>query len=189
MSGVAIRIDCPAWVDEVVAEFGPCTTDDRRMALAIRLARENVDRELGGPFGAVIFERGGATPVGVGVNSVLRLRNSILHAEIVACMIAHQRRGVHSLAAPDLPPHELFTSCDPCAMCLGAAHWSGVHRIVAGATREDALALGFDEGPVFPESYRYLAERGVTAVHGVRRAEARAVLERYRERGGPVYNG
>jgi tRNA(Arg) A34 adenosine deaminase TadA len=73
-------------------------------------------------------------------------------------------------------------------MCIGATLWSGVRRVLCGATRDDAMALHFDEGPVFPESYRYLEARGIAFVRGVLREEARAVLELYRERGGKVYN-
>jgi tRNA(Arg) A34 adenosine deaminase TadA len=73
-------------------------------------------------------------------------------------------------------------------MCLGAVHWSGVRRLVTGATREDAIALSFDEGPVFPESFAYLEARGVGVVRGVRRKEAAAVLELYKRQGGPIYN-
>ena len=74
-------------------------------------------------------------------------------------------------------------------MCLGAALWSGVRRVAIGAAREDATRLAFDEGPVFPESYRYLEERGVRIVRDVLRDEARAVLDLYRERDGRIYNG
>jgi tRNA(Arg) A34 adenosine deaminase TadA len=84
--------------------------------------------------------------------------------------------------------HELFSSCEPCAMCLGATLWSGVNRLVFAATREDATRLSFDEGPVFPESYRYLAERGVAIERGRLRQEAVAVFDLYVERGGPIYN-
>jgi hypothetical protein len=63
-----------------------------------------------------------------------------------------------------------------------------VRRIVCGASRQDAIALRFDEGPVFPESYDYLARRGIAVVHGVCRDEARAILEQYRARGGVIYN-
>jgi tRNA(Arg) A34 adenosine deaminase TadA len=70
----------------------------------------------------------------------------------------------------------------------GATHWSGVRRLVFGARREDAERIGFEEGPVFPESYRYLESRGVEVVGGVLRDEASAVLELYRHRGGLVYN-
>ena len=158
------------------------------MRVAIRLARENVLRGTGGPFGALIVERDAGRVVAAGVNSVLRYNNSALHGEIVAIMLAQQRLGSYTLSAPGMPAHELVTSCEPCAMCLGAVHWSGVRRLVCGATRDDATTTSFDEGPVFPESYRYLEERGMEIVRGVLRDEARAVLREYRERGGLVYN-
>jgi tRNA(Arg) A34 adenosine deaminase TadA len=85
--------------------------------------------------------------------------------------------------------HELVTSCEPCAMCLGATLWSGVKRVVYGAGRQDASRLNFEEGPVFPESYKYLEDRGLEIVRGVLREEAAAVLELYRERKGKIYNG
>jgi hypothetical protein len=66
--------------------------------------------------------------------------------------------------------------------------WSGVTRLVFAATREDATRLNFDEGPVFPESYRYLADRGITVERGRLREEATAVFDLYLERGGPIYN-
>lgn len=74
-------------------------------------------------------------------------------------------------------------------MCLGATLWSGVNRVVYGAAREDASLLNFDEGPVFPESYEYLKERGISIVRNVLRDEARAVLELYRSKAGKIYNG
>ena len=74
-------------------------------------------------------------------------------------------------------------------MCLGATLWSGVRRVVYGADREDAARLQFDEGPVFPESYRYLEERGVSIVRNLLRADAAEVLERYRALNRPIYNG
>ena len=124
-----------------------------------------------------------------GVNSVARLANCVLHAEIMAIMLAQQRVGSFTLHAPGGPAYELITSCEPCAMCLGATLYSGVSRLVIGATRDDATAIGFDEGPVFTESYAYLAERGVVTVRDVRRGEAASVIRAYREGGGPIYTG
>src|SRR5688572_15665370 len=158
------------------------------MQLAITLARENVQRGTGGPFGAVIVEEGSGRLVSVGMNRVVPENNSILHAEVLAFMMAQRRVGSYTLGAPGLPAHTLVPSCDPCAMCLGATLWSGVRRLVCGATRDDAMKAQFDEGPVFPESYRYLETRGITIVRGVLRAEARAVLERYAA-SGEIYNG
>ena len=183
-----VLVEYPAWLDDVVSFDVPLADPEARMRVAIRLARENVRRGTGGPFGALVVERDSGRIVAAGTNSVLRYNNCVLHGEVVAIMMAQQRLGSYTLAADRMPAHELVTSCDPCAMCLGAAHWSGVRRIVCGATREDATRTNFDEGPVFPESYRYLEERGIEIVRGVLREEARAVLREYRDRGGPVYN-
>jgi tRNA(Arg) A34 adenosine deaminase TadA len=184
-----IQITLPPWVAEVVAGREVFPGDAARMRLAIALSRENVTRGTGGPFGAAIFERDSGRLVAVGVNSVTRLSNCTLHGEMVAFMMAQSRLGHFSLGAPGLPAHELVTSCEPCAMCLGAILWSGVSRVVMGASRQDATALRFEEGPVFPESYAYLEERGIEIAREVLRAEARAVLELYRAQGGPIYNG
>jgi tRNA(Arg) A34 adenosine deaminase TadA len=178
MPQLDVHIDYPAWIDEVVAWDTPYANDEAKMRLAIALSHENVERDTGGPFGAAIFERYSGRLVAVGMNSVVRLNNCTLHAEMVAFMTAQH-----------LPAHELFTSCEPCAMCLGATLWSGVRRVVYGADREDAARLQFDEGPVFPESYRYLEERGVAIVRNLLRGEAAAVLERYRAKSGTIYNG
>lgn len=181
-------IDVPAWVDEAAGPGRTFRDDQDKMALVIRLAEENVARGDGGPFGAAVFEIGSRRVVAAGVNLVVRGSNCILHAEMVALMFAQQRVGSFTLRSPGRPSHELVTSCEPCAMCLGATLWSGVSRLVIGAERGDAMAVGFEEGPVFAESYAYIAERGVETVRGVRRAEAAGLLRAYRDAGGVVYN-
>lgn len=189
MSPLEVHVGYPAWVDDAVHWNRIYATDEEKMRLAIAVSRENVERETGGPFGAAVFERESGKLVAVGMNSVVRLDNCTLHGEMVAFMMAQKRLASFTLAAPGMPEHELFTSCEPCAMCLGATLWSGVKRVVYGATREDATQLDFEEGPVFPSSYRYLEDRGITIVREMLRAEARAVLERYRVKSGKIYNG
>ena len=184
-----VQLEYPEWVDDVVDWDRRYTTDEEKMRLAIAVSRENVSRGSGGPFGAAVVERESGRLVAVGMNSVVRLNNCTLHGEMVAFMMAQRREGSFSLYRPDGPVHELVTSCEPCAMCLGATLWSGVRRVVYGAAREDASKLGFEEGPVFPESYEYLEERGIEIVRGVLREEARAVLELYRTQRGQIYNG
>lgn len=181
----ALTVANPGWLADLAPTGAVCRTDEDRMRLVVRLAVENVEREAGGPFGAAVFDAASGRLVAAGVNSVLRLGNSVLHAEVMAIMLAEAAAGSFALAGPC----ELVTSCEPCAMCLGATLWSGVRRLVCGATRDDAAALGFDEGPVFPESYAYLERRGIEVVRGVCRAEAQRPFERYRELGGVIYNG
>jgi tRNA(Arg) A34 adenosine deaminase TadA len=183
-----VAIALPGWVAALVDPAHPFVSDEEKMRLAVRLAAENVERDAGGgPFGAAVFRRDTGRLVAVGVNSVIRLGNSVLHAEVVALMLAHRATGFHSFTAPGAPSLELVTSCDPCVMCLGAAHWSGISRLVCGATKSDAEALGFDEGPVAADAYDYLARRGTAVVRGVLRDEALAVLRRYQALGRPIY--
>lgn len=183
----SLVIGPPDWLPEVVDWRATYRSDEDRMRVVVELARQNVLRGGGGPFGAGVFESNGGRLIAAGVNSVTRLNNSVLHAETLAIMLAQSRLGTYALGAGDRG-YLLVTSCEPCAMCLGATLWSGVGGLVCGATRQDATALGFDEGPVFPESWAYLERRGVRTVRGVLRQEAAAVLELYRAKGGAIYN-
>jgi tRNA(Arg) A34 adenosine deaminase TadA len=183
-----LSIGLPDWVLQVVEPGLEHHSDEARMRVAISLARENVIRGTGGPFGAAIFEAGSGRLAGVGVNLVVPLHNSCLHAEMLAFMTAQAGRQSYTLAGPGLPAHELFTSCEPCAMCLGASLWSGVKRVAWAATRDDADKLAFDEGPVFASSYKYLRRRGLSFTPEVLRTEAQQVFTLYGERGGEIYN-
>ena len=176
-------LSLPGWIIGRVDYDQVYATDEDRMRLAIALAAENVANGSGGPFGAAVFERESGRLIAVGVNSVMRLNNSTAHAEMLALQLAERRIASYSLASDGHPAHELFTSCSPCAMCLDAALWSGVTRVVSAAQGEDAERIGFAEGPVFAEHYAYLRARGIELVNGVLRDEARAVLEEYRQRG------
>jgi len=185
----SVHVEYPDWVNSIVDWSRAYHTDEEKMRLAIAVSRANVERGTGGPFGAALFEWDSGRLVAVGMNSVVRYNNCTLHGEMVAFMMAQQRVGSYTLNSPMLPRHELYTSCEPCAMCLGTTLWSGVQRVVYGATREDATILNFEEGPVFPESYKYLEDRGIEIVRQVMREEARAILELYRTKSGKIYNG
>lgn len=184
-----VRIDYPGWARRHIDWQRAYHGDRDRMRVAIEVARENVLQKTGGPFGAAIFEEPGGLLVSVGMNLVVPLQNSTLHAEIVAFMMAQARRASYTLGAEGMPAHVLYTSCEPCAMCLGATLWSGVTRVVWSATREDANRISFDEGPVFAESYAYLRARGLEFEGGVLRDEGREALQLYRQQGGIIYNG
>jgi tRNA(Arg) A34 adenosine deaminase TadA len=183
-----LTITLPDWLQQRLAMPVHLHDDESRMRLVIDLARENITHGTGGPFAAAVFRAGDGLLVAAGVNSVTRLNNAMLHAEVVALMFAQARVGSYSLRGAGAP-YELVTSCEPCAMCLGATLWSGVQRLVCGATRDDAERIGFDEGPVFAESYAYLERRGIAVVRQVLRAEAADVLDQYLRSGGIVYNG
>ena len=97
---LALHVDYPAWVADVVSWDSPYRTDEDRMRLAIALSRANVEHDTGGPFGAAIFERESGRLVAVGMNSVVRLSNCTLHGEMVAFMMAQRRLGSFTLNAP-----------------------------------------------------------------------------------------
>lgn len=117
--------------------------DPPMLRRAIRLACDNVAAG-GGPFGAVVAKDGRA--LGEGVNLVVPDADPTAHAEVVAIRAAARALGTHDLAGC-----VLYTSCEPCPMCLGAAWWSRVDRIVFAATRADAAAAGFDDAAIYTE--------------------------------------
>jgi guanine deaminase len=118
--------------------------DNRWMDEAIRLARQNVDGRAGGPFGAVIVKEG--RRIATGANAVTTVNDPTAHAEIVAIRGACRQLGTFSLEGCDL-----YTSCEPCPMCLGAIYWARLDRVFFAATREEAAAAGFDDALIYEE--------------------------------------
>lgn len=181
-----IQFELPSWLAAAWPAPGTVlTTAEERMRLVIDLAQRNVEQGGGGPFGAAVFELGSGRPVALGVNLVLSQRCSVLHAEIVALVLAQRVLGTHDLSGG--AGCELVTSVEPCAMCLGAVPWSGVRSVVCGARDEDARAVGFDEGHKPLDWSDGLTARGIRVTCDVLRSEAAAVLQRYRQRGGVIY--
>jgi tRNA(Arg) A34 adenosine deaminase TadA len=160
--------------------------------LAIEIASKNVDEKTGGPFGTAIFEHdlaaGTSKLFAVGANRVTPLNNSTLHGEMVAIQFAQKKINNYSLrGASTGKEFILCTSCEPCAMCLGGTLWSGMHEIWCSATKDDAEAIGFNEGPVFPESYEQLELAGCKVTRYLRREKGAKVLQKYGET-GIIYN-
>jgi tRNA(Arg) A34 adenosine deaminase TadA len=183
-----IEIRLPEWIGVMVAERGEgLTTVESRMRLVIKLARANVERRTGGPFGAAVFEADSARLVGAGVNLVEASNCSFAHAEMLAIATAQQALGRYDLGGGKAI-YELVTSAEPCAMCLGAIPWSGVRRVVCAARGEDACAIGFDEGAKPADWVGELRQRGIEVLRDVLREEARAVLHEYTQTGGLIYN-
>lgn len=182
-----LSFELPAWSRNWDGWQKTYPSVEDRARLSIELARRNVLEGTGGPFGAAVFESESGTLVSIGVNRVIPQTCAVLHAEIVALMAASRRLGSHTLRVPGGPSYDLATSCEPCAMCLGSLLWFGVARVLCSATREDAEDPGFDEGPVFTESYAYLERRGIVFVRELLRDEGRSVLRDYGESRGPIY--
>lgn len=184
----ALQVQLPDWVAHVLPAPGHVyATLEERMDLAINLAHRNVEHG-GGPFGAAIFDSAAGTLLAPGVNTVVSSSWCGAHAEMVAIAIAQQVARHHDLAAFGAGRYELVTSCEPCSMCFGATPWTGVTKLVCGAREEDALKIGFDEGPKPQDWTRTLETRGIRVVRDVRRDQAQAVLRQYAEQGGVIYN-
>jgi tRNA(Arg) A34 adenosine deaminase TadA len=109
---------------------------------AIRLSIEKMEADEGGPFGAVIIKDGEI--VGRGWNQVTSTNDPTAHAEIVAIRDACARLKTFSLAGC-----EIYTSCEPCPMCLSAINWARLDRIYYAATSEDAAGIGFDDSSLY----------------------------------------
>jgi tRNA(Arg) A34 adenosine deaminase TadA len=123
---------------------------------AILLATQNVDRDAGGPFAAVIVRDGRI--VGEGVNSVTATKDPTAHGEVNAIRAAAKALGTFTLAGC-----QLYTSCEPCPMCLAAAYWARIDAIYYGASAADAARAGFDDAFLYDELHKDKAERKLPA--------------------------
>ncbi|MFP5429407.1 MAG: nucleoside deaminase [Gammaproteobacteria bacterium] len=180
---MSLALSLPAWLDEVNAVSYRFEDDETAMAFAVALSRRNVE-DGGGPFAALVLSTQGDV-VAAGVNRVVSSRASILHAEMLALLLAQQRMGTHDLSAAGR--FTLVTTCAPCAMCLGAIPWSGIARVVCGARGEDAERIGFDEGDKPARWQQGLRRRGILLREDVCRDEVLQVLGEYRQSGRPLY--
>jgi guanine deaminase len=114
------------------------------MARAIQLSIDGVRSGRGGPFGAVIVRDGRI--VAEGVNQVTSTNDPTAHAEVLAIRQACEKLGLF-----ELKDCELYTSCEPCPMCLGAIYWARLSRIYFANTAEDAAKIGFDDSFIYNE--------------------------------------
>lgn len=139
--------------DEPAPSAGPSTGPvPDFMRRASELAARAVRDGSGGPFGAVIVQAG--TILGEGQNRVLERFDPTAHAEVEAIRAASAKLGNF-----DLSGCQLYTSCEPCPMCLAAAYWARVDHVWFAATRADAAAAGFDDAHFYEELSKAPAER------------------------------
>jgi guanine deaminase len=131
------------------------------MARAIQLSIDNVRQGNGGPFGAVIVRDG--TIVAEGANCVTATNDATAHAEIIAIRKASSKLGSFSLR-----DCEIYTSCEPCPMCLGAIYWAHLSRIYFGNVAADASKIGFDDSFIYREFTQRLAERKIPMIQMMR---------------------
>lgn len=182
-------VQLPVWFDTQRPEFHFLAHDvEGAMQLAINLSRANVAHRTGGPFGALVVNLPTGQIISAAVNCVEAQSCSAAHAEIVALSLAQQSLKTWNLGDTECSPLTLITSCEPCAMCLGAIPWSGVNQVICGATKEDAQAAGFDEGARPTTWIADLNTRGIEVATGVLREAAATVLMDYAQSGQTIYN-
>lgn len=143
------------------------------MAEAIRLANENLKTGKGGPFGAVVVKNG--VIVGKAGNSVTSTNDPTAHAEVNAI-----RDACKNLNTFQLDDCEIYTSCEPCPMCLGAIYWARPKKVYYACTKADAADAGFDDSFIYEEINIPLNERKIPALQ-LMQTEAQKVFAAWKE--------
>jgi guanine deaminase len=144
------------------------------MARAIELAIENVRSGRGGPFAALVVKDGRI--VGEGTNCVTASNDPTAHAEVVAI-----RTACTTLDAFQLDGCDLYTTCEPCPMCLGAIYWARPARVYFGSSAADAAAVGFDDAFIYQQIALPLEERKIPFLE-IMREESLACLRAWSEK-------
>jgi tRNA(Arg) A34 adenosine deaminase TadA len=131
--------------------------DNQFMKRAIQLAMNGVAANAGGPFGAVVVKDGRI--IGEGNNQVTSTNDPTAHAEIIAI-----REACKAIGSFQLDGCSVYTSCEPCPMCLGAIYWARPEKVFFACTRDDAAAIGFDDNFIYEELERANNEREMVLV-------------------------
>ena len=148
------------------------------MSQAIALAIENVRSGRGGPFAAVVVC--GGQVIATGTNQVTSINDPTAHAEVVAIRAACQARKSFQLEDCDI-----YTSCEPCPMCLGAIYWARPKKVFYGALAADAAEAGFDDRFIYQEIARVKTRRKISFVP-LMREEALACFDAWKNQGNRV---
>jgi len=127
------------------------------MREAIRLSIENVQSGRGGPFAALVVK--GGTIIARGTNLVTSMHDPTAHAEIAAI-----REACKLLQSFQLEGCEIYTTCEPCPMCLGAIYWARPERVFYGNTKEDAATIDFDDSFIYEELQKKMSGRSIPMV-------------------------
>ena len=149
-----------------------CQHHAKHMRHAVELSAEKMRAGMGGPFGAVIVRNGEV--ISEGFNLVTSSNDPTAHAEVVAIRRACEKLGTFSLEGC-----EIYSSCEPCPMCLAAIYWARLDAIYFANTREDAALIGFDDDHLYREIPKPINERDIPTRH-LALDEARAVFEEWR---------
>jgi guanine deaminase len=151
---------------------------DSFMARALELSLENVRSGRGGPFGAVIVRGGGI--VAEGVNCVTATNDPTAHAEMMAI-----REACRKLERFELPDCEIYSSCEPCPMCLGAIYWARPGRVYFANSAADAAQAGFDDAFIYEELTLPHVRRKIPLIQ-LRHDDALAAFRAWREKSDKI---
>lgn len=149
-------------------------TAEKFMRRAIELSRQHMQAGHGGPFGAVVVRDGKI--IGEGWNCVTSSFDPTAHAEVMAI-----RRACEAVQNFDLSDCEIYTSCEPCPMCLAAIYWARIGAIYQANTRDDAAAIDFDDAYLYRELLKPLDQRDVP-VRQLLRDEAQVVFREWTQK-------
>ena len=144
------------------------------MLRAIELSRQNMQKGAGGPFGAVIVKNDQI--IGEGWNQVTSINDPTAHAEVMAIRDACSKQKNF-----DLSGAEIYTSCEPCPMCLSAVYWARIDKIYYGNTRKDAAKIAFDDDFIYEEIPKSLEDRKIPMAQCAH-AEALVVFKEWDEK-------
>lgn len=139
---------------------------------AIELSKEGMQNGKGGPFGCVVVKDGKI--IGEGYNLVLATNDPTAHAEVVAI-----RNACKTLGAFQLTDCDIYTSCEPCPMCLGAIYWARPRRVIYANTKQDAADIEFDDDFIYKEINQVAEERKIPFIH-VPNQEALSVFHEWK---------
>jgi guanine deaminase len=156
----------------------PSDMDNVFMARAIQLSLENVRSGRGGPFGCVVVKDGDI--VAEGANRVTATNDPTAHAEMLAI-----RQACQKLSCFELRDCDLYTSCEPCPMCLGAIYWARIRKVCFGNLAEDAARIGFDDSAIYREITQPHAEREIPMIPMMRK-EALTAFQAWDEQPGKI---
>ena len=132
--------------------------EKRFLERAIELSRQGMQKGNGGPFGCVIVKDGEI--IGEGVNEVLVKNDPTSHAEVVAIRNACKKLNNFQLTGCDV-----YTSCEPCPMCMGAIYWARPNRVIYANTKSDAAAVNFDDQFIYDEIEKLPQDRYIQFIH------------------------
>ena len=143
---------------------------------AIQLSEKGMDSNKGGPFGAIVVKDN--VVIAAGVNQVTSKNDPTAHAEVVAI-----RKACEKLNTFQLEDCVVYTSCEPCPMCLGAIYWARPKAVYYACTKEDAAKIGFDDDFIYDEINKKIEERNIKFIN-LNREEGNEVFKKWEEKEG-----